>query len=112
MSWDWLLRVAIIALALAGVALLVRSLWRDLLRPRRREDPEADRVALYYLVIASGCGVALAIAGGSALMSWPGGTGLSAVPFLLGLGAASTIRFVPATHPAWERLIRRLRATG
>jgi hypothetical protein len=111
MTAEWLLRAVVLTLAVLGAAVLVRSLWRDLRRARRRADPQADLVALYHLLIAAACAVALLIAAVAALAA-PGFVGLAAIPFLLGLAAAVTIRFVPATHPAWGRLIRRLRTAG
>jgi hypothetical protein len=116
MDWDWLIRIAAMLLALGGVAVMLRSLWRDLQRPRGRENPQSDLEVLDHLAIGLGAGISVAVALGFALTR-PGVAMfvaiplLAVVPLLLGVGAAFTIRFVPATHPAWRRLIRRLKAT-
>jgi hypothetical protein len=111
MTLDWSLRAAVVVLALATVAFLIRGLWRDLVRPRGRVDAQSDIIALYHLVLAVGCGVSLAISGMAALAS-SGFVWIGTIPFLSSLLAAAAIRFVPATHGACGRLIAQLRQMG
>jgi hypothetical protein len=105
------LRIVGLAVALVAAAILLRSVLRDLRRPRQRPDPKADLGALYYVVIVAGCGATL-LAMLFAFIAAPGAVVLSGLPFVAGLLAAASIRFAPGTHPVWHRLATRIKAAG